>query len=1107
MSSCPPSEHCPYILGLDLGSASVGWALVRLDKKSEPTDLLRAGVRVFDPGVDAGSVDQILSGKDESKAAKRRQMRLQRRQLRRRAGRQRDLFELLQRSGLLPTYPRAIAAERPHLGNISRSQLRHEILQELDNELRAKWEPAMEKAGLAGALHVLPYFLRARALDERLQLFELGRALYHLGQRRGFLSNRREKAKSADEEREKGKVYEGIGELEQEMSKAAARTLGEYFSRTDPTARRIRQRYTRRSMFQQEFESIWNAQTHHHAQILTSSLKKEMLKLLFWQRPIAAQSHLIGECELERGHKRAPLACLAAQRFRLLQKVNDLRICSADDYKGRKLLTEEREKLAQELETRGDLTFAQVWQVLDLPRGSAWFNFSRDGKDNKEKILGNRSNCKMLKAFGGRWQRLSEVEREEIVEAWRNAESEDHLARQAVKRWGLSQEEAQPWASEKNGPEDGYSRLSRKALGKLLPLMEQGVSFKDAEKRIYGVNFSGGKVWDLLPPVREALPAMRNPAVERAMTELRKVVNAIVREFGKPEAIRIELARELKNPRQARERIWKAMTARRDLREQQKEKLLKETGIARPSRDDIERMLLWDECGGVCPYTGRKINRADLFGDHPQFDVEHILPLKLCPDNSFANKTLCSVEENRLVKRGRTPWQAYQDNTERWEQILERVRRFKKLAGPPSARLPRKKKAGGRENGAAISGKLARFLVKSDEDLAEFSNRQMQDTRYTSKLAGRYLGLLYGGRDERHENGGSSSQRVFNTPGALTADLRRNWCLEAILRDAEPAASEEKAAKPRGDHRHHAIDAIVVALTTPSAVKAMSDAAERNAERGRTSIKGLKSPWPDFVESIRPHIESLVVSHRPEHKLSGPLHDETLYGNSRERNGKPWVHVRKAVDSLKAGDIENIVDPRAREAVEKRLKELGSLKALQTVGVDPPYLKTNDGRSIPIRRVRIGKALTTAQVGAGIRARQVAPNNNHHMEIVAELDSAGREIRWNGLPVSRLEALERRRKGDAVVKREHGPEGEERFKFSLMNADTLEVNGERQGLYVVRSVWAEGRLTLVRLHDARKMTDIRAAKQVWFPTVDTLRELRCRKVAVDVQGKVHPAND
>ncbi len=1103
MSSHPKTNHYRYTLGLDLGSASVGWALVQLREDSDPNGLLRTGVRVFDPGVE-GSDLHIQQGKDQSKAVKRRQMRLQRRQLRRRAGRQRDLFELLQASGLLPGYAETIPADRPHVSIARRSHLRHEILEKLDQELRLKWESAMQAAEVKGAAHVLPYFLRAAALDKNLQPLELGRALYHLGQRRGFLSNRTQRSKSVEEEKEQSKVYEGIGVLARQMKDAQARTLGEYFSGIDPTAKqRIRRRYTHRTMFQEEFESIWKAQAHHHPQLLTPELKRRIAQLLFWQRPIAAQSHLVGECELERGRKRGPLACLAAQRFRLLQKVNDLRICSADDFKGRDLEADERRKLANALETGGDHSFAQVRQALGLLKRGVWLNLERGGE---KKIPGNRSNCKMLAAFGDRWTQFSAVEKEEIVETWRTAESEEWLARQGTKRWGLSEEEGRRWASAENGPEDGYSRLSRKALGKLLALMEGGTSFKEAEKKIYGAGFSGGKVWDALPPVREALPALRNPAVERALTELRKVVNAIVREFGKPEDVHIELARELKNPREARKQIWKGMRARQDLREKKKEELLKEIGIPIPSRDDLERMLLWEECGGICPYTGRKIKLADLFGAHPQFDVDHILPFKRCPDNSFANKTLSYIEENRLVKRGRTPWEAYGGDAELWEQILDRVRRFKRLAGPQSGRKPKAKKGKGGDSGPGVSGKVRRFLVKSDEDLSEFSNRQMQDTRYTSKLAGRYLGLLYGGRDERQTDD-SNSQRVFTSPGALTAELRRNWGLEAILREAEAAASEEKRAKPRGDHRHHAIDAIVVALTSPAALKAASEAAERNAQRGRTSIKGLEAPWPDFVESIRPHIESLIVSHRPEHKLSGPLHKDTLYGNPHERNGKQCVHVRKPVESLGKKDIQNIVDPSAREAVQRRLKELGDLKTLQTAGVEPPHLEAKDGRKIPIRSVRVREVLTTAQVGSGIRARQVAPKNNHHLEIVAEVDEAGNEIRWDGVPVNLLEAYERHRQGASVVKRDYA-DGT-RFKFSLMGGDTVEVpGGEETGLYVVRTIRADdGRIELARINDARLKDEIKKSGGWWTVTMDKLRKAQARKVLVDVLGKVHPAND
>jgi CRISPR-associated endonuclease Csn1 len=1067
----------PYILGIDLGSSSIGWALVGLHKNSEPETLLHTGVRIFDPGV-AGTEMDILQGKDESKAVERRQARLQRRMLRRRAGRQRDLFELLQSHSLLPPYDHTFTRAKPHITNAQKSAARHQILEQLDRELFAKWKPQMAASPLRPAApdHVLPYFLRATALSERLPLFELGRVLYHLGQRRGFKSNRRETTKTKEQEEEKSKVYAGISEISQGMQETGAPTLGSFFSAQDPLQRRIRSRWTARSMFESEFEAVWQAQSIHHPTILTTELKKQIHHLLFFQRPIAAQKHLVGECELEPGRKRAPMACLEAQRFRLLQKVNDLRVRFAD-FTERKLTAEERTKLIVELEHTGGLSFADMRKLLGLPKRGAWFNLEKGGE---KRMPGNRTASKMVEAFGDHWNQLSPESRNQIVEEWRTSETEDWLVRRGMTRWGLDEIHARKWAE--GNPEDGYARLSKKALQKLLSMMEDGFPFKEAEKEIYGTRFSGGTVHDLLPPVRNALPSLRNPAVERALTELRKLVNAIVREYGKPYEIHVELARDLKRSRDDRKEMWKLNRERQGRREKLAQDIEKKTGLKKPTRADIEKAMLWEECGGICPYTGKSIKFADLFGDHPQFDVEHILPFGRCPDNSFGNKTLCYADENRNVKRRRTPWEAYGANTKRWEEILERVKRWKNPA------------------------KLRRFEAKTEEAISEFSSRQLNDTRYASKLAAEYLGALYGGRDV--PNGEGTNRRViYASPGGLTADLRRNWGLEEILREPDPAANEARLPKARGDHRHHAVDAIVIALSTPAALKALSDAAERNAKRGRTSFKGAETPWKDFVPSIRPHIENLIVSHRPEHKLSGQLHDQTLYGTPYEENGKTFVHVRKPVDALSKNEIEDIVDPVVRKAVEKRLKELGGdLKKLQSAGVDPPFLKTKKGETIPIRRVRIRKTMTPVPIGNDSRLRFVAPNNNHHMEIIAEHDEREREISWNGVPISLLDAMNRKRGGQPLIQRDHG--NDHRFKFSLMGGDTIEVQEDgKSQIYVVRSVWSNGQFTLVRVNDARKLNDMKTAKQIWFPNAETLRKHDARKVVVDILGKVHPAND
>ena len=117
------------------------------------------------------------------------------------------------------------------------------------------------------------------------------------------------------------------------------------------------------------------------------------------------------------------------------------------------------------------------------------------------------------------------------------------------------------------------------------------------------------------------------------------------------------------------------MRDRQSQREKLKERILKDCGLARPSRDDLEKALLHEECGGICPYTGRSIPFSSLF-DNPQFEVEHILPFSRCPDDSFGNKTLCYIDENRNVKHNRTPWEAYGSDSERYEQVLEPVRRL-----------------------------------------------------------------------------------------------------------------------------------------------------------------------------------------------------------------------------------------------------------------------------------------------------------------------------------------------------------------------------------------------------------------------------------------------
>ncbi|MDI6761364.1 MAG: hypothetical protein QMD05_11105, partial [Candidatus Brocadiaceae bacterium] len=434
----------------------------------------------------------------------RREARGHRKLIARRARRMRLLWSLLQSSRLLPEGKPA------------------DVLPKLDKELSEAW---VKRRGLGirekeqernQFFHVLPYFLRARALDEKLSELEIGRALYHLAQRRGFQSNRKAPPKKDEDE---GKVKAGISDLQKEINESGTRTLGEYFSKLNPEEERIRTHYTSRKMYKEEFEAIWNAQTPHYPTILTEDLKRKVSNAIFYQRPLKIRKGFIGTCEHEPDRRRAPRAILAAQRFRLLQKVTDLEFIYASTKERRKLSPEERTALIEALETQGDLTFGKARTLLKLPKGR--FNFEAFGekKAKDSKLTGNRTASKLIEIFGEeRWKGFSPEQQEQIVEDVRSFEKEQALMKRGMTKWGLDKEKAEEFSHLKL--ENGYCNLSRQALAKLLPLMEKGTPYKTAVKEVYG-NPEDQEPLDSLPPVFLQLPNLRNPAVARTLTEVR----------------------------------------------------------------------------------------------------------------------------------------------------------------------------------------------------------------------------------------------------------------------------------------------------------------------------------------------------------------------------------------------------------------------------------------------------------------------------------------------------------------------------------------------------------------------------------------------------------
>lgn len=1032
------------MLGLDIGAESVGWAVLQ-GEPDRPARITATGIRSFDAAVEG----DYETGKDVSRAAARRQARMPRRQTWRRQWRRRKLLRILQKAGLVPE------------GDLSSPQSIHELIRELDATIRAV-RPELNDA------HTAPYILRRLALDQPLAPHEIGRAIHHLAQRRGFLSNR----KTDRAQKDTGQVKAAIGDLEKKIDAAKARTLGEYFASLDPTEERIRRRWTSRRMYEHEFEAIWLAQRAHHPAVLTDDLKATVHDAIFFQRPLKSQKHLIGRCSLMPARRRARLALRIAQRFRVLQKVNDLTVRDGIEQRG--LTPQQRRIILDALAVKEEVRFSTLKNKkhLALPR-TATFSHEEGGE---KKLVGNRTDARLRAVFGDRWNDFTETERDQVVEDVLSFEKGDALERRAVTRWGLAAEQAARLAHEV-ALEDGYAAHCVPALRRLVKEMENGTPYATARKKLFPESYETTEVYHELPPLAKVarFRDIRNPAVVRALTELRKVVNAVIREHGKPDVIRIELARHLKKPRKVRKAISERNRENQRERDAARQAIIAEAAIPSPSNSDIEKYRLAEECNWTCPYTGKPITMPALYGPAPQFDIEHILPLSRSLDNTFFNKTLCHHEENRNRKAKRTPYEAYAGDAQRYHEILERVSRF---------------------NGPARAEKLRRF--KLDEIPEGFTDRQLTDTAYTSRLAADYVGLLYA----------NGRRRVQVSSGGVTHHLRNALMLSAVLGDGGP--------KTRDDHRHHAVDAVAVALSSRAMVKRLADAAANAQEQGaRRPFLGMKDPWPGFLEDVRAAIDRIVVSHRVDRRLAGALHDETNYSKPhvlvKNINGKPkkleYRHVRYELSKLSSTQVRDIVDPVVRRLVQAKLAEIGTEPKKAFASDDNlPAHTTRNGGTIPIRKARIRKRTNIIEIGQGPTRRWVAPGANHHMEIVAILDANGKPTKWDGHVVSRYEALQRKRRGELVYRRDFG-DGR-RFLFSLAPSEMFVLDSDKVGLgpFVVRGV-SEREIAFVFHNDARLKADIRTSGQWLRRTPNTLRTGGCRKIRVDCLGRTHPAND
>ncbi len=314
----------------------------------------------------------------------------------------------------------------------------------------------------------------------------------------------------------------------------------------------------------------------------------------------------------------------------------------------------------------------------------------------------------------------------------------------------------------------------------------------------------------------------------------------------------------------------------------------------------------------------------------------------------------------------------------------------------------------------------------------------------------------------------------------------------------------EKPEKSRDDHRHHAVDAIAVAMAGPAQVQALSDAAARALSEGHRRFGSLADPWPEFREQARNIILNTLVSRRPKRRLAGALHEDTNYSAPEKRNGKDITRCRKPVTKLSSkNDIDNIVDPRIREIVRAAWEAAGEdSKKLQD---NWPAIETR-GRRSPIKKVRCFEAKPVQAIAGDdpARTRFVVPGTNHHMAVYSVTDAAtNKPKKWTYETVRLIDAAERCKQGVPVVNRTR-PGCQ--FCFSLSEGDLVVARRtieEPERIWYVRTVRFRGSFELTPGTDARQKKDC----EIWDVQLNTLMRLGGRKVVVTPLGEVVEAHD
>ena len=1028
-----------HVLGLDLGVGSIGWCLIALDAQGDPAEILGMGSRVV-PLNNATDAADFSIGKAFTANQERTARRTMRRGFARYQLRRYRLRRELEKVGMLPD---AALIQLPLL------------------EL---WE-LRERAATAG---------------RRLTLPELGRVLCHINQKRGYRHVKSDAAAIVGDEGEKkdsNSAYLAGIRANDEKLQDEHKTVGQYFaeqlrrsqseSPTGGISYRIKDQIFSRQRYIDEYDQIMAAQRVHYPDILTDEFIRMLRdEVIFMQRPLKSCKHLVSLCEFEKqervmrvqqddgkggrqlverrvkfGPKVAPKSSPLFQLCRIYEAVNNIRLTRPDG-SPRDITPEERAKIVAHLQSSASLSFAALKKLLKEKALIA------DQLTTKSGLKGNSTRVALAAALQPYPQyhhlldmeletrmmtvQLTDEETGEVTERevavvtdsyvrqplyrlWHilySIEERDAMRRALITQLGMKEEDLDSGLLDQlyrlDFVKSGYGNKSAKFICKLLPQLQQGLGYSEACAAV-GYRHSNSPTSEEIAErtLLEKIPLLqrnelRQPLVEKILNQMINLVNALKAEYGVDE-VRVELARELKMSREERERMAEG-NRRREKENKAIAEKIRECGLF-PTKSRIRKYMLWEEAGEQCLYCGQILTLSQcLNGD--DMEVEHIIPKSVLYDDSYGNKT-CACRRCNKEKGNRTALEYIR--AKGWEdEYMERI----------NGLLDKK----------TISYSKHQRLRWLKEDIpSDFLERQLRLTQYISRQA---MAILQQG-----------IRRVSASEGGVTARLRSLWGYDDILHtlnldrydslgETERVSREGETTEKlrikdwskRKDHRHHAIDALVVASTRQGYIQRLnrvSSESEREAMSGEIEVqKATKTDKLSLLErwlTQRPHLSvravsdkvaEILISYRPGKCVvtrgrniylrhgkkcvqsgllvpRGALSKETVYGQITV-NGEPQIVCKYDLHSLKAKDVDYVVDLALRKRLKELLAQHGGKEKEAFAG---DVYMDEAGTQGPIRSVRCFTGLDRSKMKAvkydeqGDAVGFVSPRNNHHLAI------------------------------------------------------------------------------------------------------------------------------